>query len=142
MSYSLSTVHCDNTAVHMVGGIAAATASYILGPRKGKFVEDPATGKKVPVNIPGHNMTLASLGTIILWFGFFAFNGGSSYVIAGSANFNAVGRAVVVTTLGGATGSFTLMIWGMLATKTWDMGWVINGLLAGMVSRLRAQPCM
>lgn len=118
----------------MVGGVAAATASFFLGARTGKFITDPNTGKTVPVDIPGHNMTLASLGAIILWFGFFAFNGGSSYTIAGSAAFNATGRAVVVTTLGGASGAFTLMFWGMMATKQWDMGWVINGLLAGMVS--------
>ena len=60
-------------AVHMVGGVAAASASYFLGPRTGKFVINDQ-GKKVPVDIPGHNMTLASLGAIILWFGFFAFN--------------------------------------------------------------------
>ena len=60
-------------AVHMVGGVAAASAAYFLGPRTGKFVLNDQ-GKKVPVDIPGHNMTLASLGAIILWFGFFAFN--------------------------------------------------------------------
>lgn len=59
-------------AVHAVGGIAAATGSYILGPRKGKFIIDDETGKKKPVDIPGHNMVLAALGTMILWFGFFA----------------------------------------------------------------------
>ena len=120
-------------AVHMVGGVAAATAAYILGPRKGKFIIDPDTGKKKPVTIPGHNMVLASLGALILWFGFFAFNGGSSYTIAGEAQFLATGRAVVVTTLGGAFGSFTLMIWGYLSSKHWDMSYAINGLLSGMV---------
>jgi Amt family ammonium transporter len=59
-------------AVHSVGGVAAAVGSYILGPRAGKFVIDEETGKKKPVEIPGHNMVLAALGTIILWFGFFA----------------------------------------------------------------------
>ncbi|CAB9524313.1 Ammonium transporter 1 member [Seminavis robusta] len=121
-------------AVHMVGGVAAATAAFILGPRTGKFVIDGETGKKVAVNIPGHNVTLAVLGTLILWFGFFAFNGGSSYTIAGEAQYNATGRAVVVTTLGGAFGGVVTMIWGFLATKSWDIGWVINGLLGGMVA--------
>lgn len=118
----------------MLGGVAAATGAFFLGPRKGKFVIDPTTGKKVPIVIPGHNMVLASLGALILWFGFFAFNGGSSYTIAGEAQYIATGRAVVVTTMGGATGAFTLMIWGYLSSKTWDVSWVINGLLAGMVS--------
>lgn len=120
-------------AVHMVGGAAAGTAALILGPRAGKFVINPDTGKKVPVDIPGHNMVLASLGALILWFGFFAFNGGSSYTIAGEAQFDATGRAVVVTTLGGAAGCFTLLFWGYMAHKTWDMGYIINGLLGGMV---------
>ena len=122
-------------AVHMVGGVAAACGSIILGPRTGKFIVDEATGKKKAVNIPGHNMTLAVLGVLILWFGFFAFNGGSSYVIAGEEAFFATGRAVVVTTLGGAFGGMTTMLWGFYATGgTWDMEWVINGILAGMVS--------
>lgn len=123
-------------AVHMVGGVAAAVAAAILGARTGKFVVDPVTGKKGPVDIPGHSKTLAALGAIILWFGFFAFNGGSSYTIAGEAQFLASGRAVVVTTMGGATGAFTTMIWGYLRTGDWDMGWTINGLLAGMVRLL------
>jgi ammonium transporter, Amt family len=126
-------------AVHMVGGVAAGTASYFLGPRVGRFAVDPDTGKTYAVKIPGHNQTLAALGALVLWFGFFAFNGGSSYTIAGEAQYIAVGRAVVVTTLGGAAGAFTLMFWGYLATHTWDMSYVINGLLAGMVRT--ALPC-
>lgn len=130
------------TAVHMVGGVAAAVGSYFLGPRKGRFVWDPDTpGKKKSVEIPGHNMTLASLGAILLWFGFFAFNGGSGYSITGSEDYEAVGRAVVVTTLGGASGAFVLMAWGMYATKSWRMGWVINGLLAGTVRALWMPSC-
>merc|ERR1712151_1097416 len=121
-------------AVHMVGGVAAAVGAYILGPRKGKFVVSEETGKKVPVEIPGHNATLAVLGTIILWFGFFAFNGGSAYTIAGKAQYLATGRAVVVTTLGGAFGGMLTMFWGYYATGAWDIGWVINGLLGGMVA--------
>jgi ammonium transporter, Amt family len=120
-------------AVHMVGGTAAAVGAAILGPRHGRFMVDPTTGKKYPVPIPGHNATLAVCGTLILWFGFFAFNGGSSYAIAGEAAFFATGRAVVVTTLGGACGGMVTMFWGRYATCTWDIGWSINGILAGMV---------
>jgi len=121
-------------AVHMVGGIAAAVGAYILGPRKGKFVVDPSTGKTKPVEIPAHSVTLAVLGTIILWFGFFAFNGGSSYTIAGAAQYYATGRAVVVTTLGGAFGGFLTMFWGHLVTGAWKVDWTINGVLGGMVA--------
>ena len=59
--------------------------------------------------------------------------GGSSYTIAGEANYDAVGRAVIVTTLGGASGALTLMFWGYFDERHWSMGWIINGLLAGMV---------
>lgn len=121
-------------AVHMVGGVAAAVGAIILGPRKGKFVYDEKKGKKVPVEIPGHSTTLAVLGTLILWFGFFAFNGGSSYTIAGEAQYIATGRAVVVTTLGGAFGGMLTMFWSFFATGAWDIEWVINGLLGGMVA--------
>lgn len=121
-------------AVHMVGGWAAAVGAYILGPRKGKFVFDSSKGKKIPVDIPGHSTTLAVLGTLILWFGFFAFNGGSSYTIAGKDAFFATGRAVNVTTLGGAFGGMTTMIWGYFATGNWNIEWVVNGLIGGMVS--------
>lgn len=118
----------------MVGGVAAAVGAYILGPRKGKFVVDPETGKKKPVELPAHSVTLAVLGTLILWFGFFAFNGGSSYTIAGEEQFFATGRAVVVTTLGGAFGGFTTMFWGYYAEKAWKVDWTINGILGGMVA--------
>jgi ammonium transporter, Amt family len=122
-------------AVHMVGGTAAAVGAYILGPRHGKFRVDAVTGKTVPVSIPGHNATLAVVGTLILWFGFFAFNGGASYAIAGEAAFFATGRAVVVTTLSGASGGLVTMFWGRYATGTWNLSWTINGILAGMVRR-------
>ena len=122
-------------AVHMVGGWAAAMGAIVLGPRKGKFIVDES-GKKVAVDIPGHNSTLAVLGTLILWFGFFAFNGGSSYAIAGEEAFDAVGRAVVCTTLGGAFGGVLTMIWGYFVVGHWNISWTINGLLGGMV-RLR-----
>eukprot|EP00977_Amphora_coffeiformis_P029751 scaffold42731_cov237-Amphora_coffeaeformis.AAC.2 len=120
-------------AVHMVGGVAAMMGSIILGPRLGKFVTNEQ-GKKVPVDIPGHNAVLMALGALILWFGFFAFNGGSSYSITGPDMYDAVGRAVVNTTLAGASGSMTLLFWGYLVEGHWSMGWIINGLLAGMVS--------
>ncbi len=121
----------------MVGGAAAAIAAFILGPRKGRFVVDQVTGKKKPVEIPGHNAVMAALGALILWFGFFAFNGGSSYTIAGEAQYEATGRAVVVTTMGGACGAVTLMAWGYFSSGKWSLPCVINGLLAGMVSTAR-----
>ena len=68
-------------AVHGVGGVAALTGATILGPRIGRFKQDPTTGKTISTPIPGHNLCLSALGGFILWFGFFAFNGGSGTTI-------------------------------------------------------------
>ena len=64
-------------AVHGVGGAAALAGAAILGPRIGRFTYDESTGKYTSNKIPGHNLVLSALGGFILWFGFFAFNGGS-----------------------------------------------------------------
>lgn len=64
-------------AVHLVGGAAAMSGAWILGPRIGKFVINKETGKKEPTVIPGHNAVLAATGTLLLWFGFFPFNAGT-----------------------------------------------------------------
>ena len=118
-------------AVHGVGGAAAWSASYFLGPRIGKFVKNEETGKIETKHIPGHNLVLAALGGFILWFGFFPFNAGSSGDIT---DVDTVGRVVVVTTLAGASGSFTLLLFGQWRYGHWDMMMALNGLLAGMVS--------
>lgn len=62
--------------MHGVGGVAALVGATILGPRIGRFQKGP-DGKIISTPIPGHNLVLAALGGFILWFGFFAFNGGS-----------------------------------------------------------------
>lgn len=121
-------------AVHMVGGAAAMAGSYFLGPRLGKFLEDPETGKLRPQKILPHNIVLASLGGFILWLGFFPFNAGSTYTIAGVAQYVKTGRSVLVTTLGGASGGITLLLWGYLTDQYWDISYAINGLLAGIIS--------
>jgi Amt family ammonium transporter len=112
-----------STVVHSVGGWAALVGAAILGPRIGKFVE----GR--PGAIPGHNLSMATLGCLILWIGWFGFNPGSQL-----AADPACGYIAVTTNLGGATG-------GIVATFTcWskdgkpDLSMVINGILAGLVA--------
>jgi Ammonium Transporter Family len=65
-------------AVHLVGGAAAMSGAWVLGPRIGRFVVNKETGKKEPRTILGHNAVLAACGTLLLWFGFFPFNAGRS----------------------------------------------------------------
>lgn len=64
-------------AVHGIGGMAALVGATIIGPRIGRFHYDDETRKWISTPIPGHNLVLAALGIFLLWFGFFAFNGGS-----------------------------------------------------------------
>jgi len=120
-------------AVHGVGGMAALVGATILGPRIGRFTKDEATGKTISNKIPGHNLVLSALGGFILWFGFFAFNGGSGYDIVGEGAI-ITGRVAVVTCLGGATGAITMLMYIKYRDGTWDMMMCMNGLLAGMIA--------
>ena len=119
-------------AVHGIGGVAAVCAAFVLGPRIGKFTEGP-DGTLVANKMPGHNLVLSALGVLILWFGFFAFNGGSGYDIVGEGAV-ITGRVAIVTCIAGATGAVTIMILERIKSGTWDMMASANGLLAGMIA--------
>jgi Amt family ammonium transporter len=110
------------------------SGAWILGPRIGKFVVNPETGKTEPQVIPGSNAILAALGVLLLWFGFFPFNAGAGYSVAETDSAINTGRAVVVTCLTGASGSMTLLTYSIFRFKQWDLGFAMNGLLAGMVA--------
>lgn len=120
--------------VHLVGGAAAMAGAWVLGPRIGRFVKNEETGKMEPVEIPGHNAVLASLGTLLLWFGFFPFNAGAGYAVAGDADLASTGRAVVITTLAAGSGACTLLFYGVVRNGVWDPAFAMNGLLGGMVA--------
>ncbi len=121
--------------VHGVGGIAGLTAAWVLGSRIGRFNEDGT-----PNVMPGHSMTFAVLGTLILAFGWYGFNvGTAASVVTAEAgaivldDFAYVGRVVMATTLGmamGALGAAAVSLW--LTAKV-DTLYVANGLLAGLV---------
>jgi Amt family ammonium transporter len=115
------------SAVHSVGGWAALTGAIILGPRIGKY---SANGK---VNaIPGHNMTAAFIGCLVLWFGWFGFNPGSTFSVA--ADGGALASQVAVNTnsaAAAATLMATLTAWLLLGKP--DIGMTLNGCLAGLV---------
>jgi Amt family ammonium transporter len=118
-----------STVVHSVGGWLALIGAMVLGPRLGRFTKD---GKANP--IPGHSISLATLGMFILWLGWFGFNPGSQLAIDG-ANADAVALVAVNTNLAAAAGaaSAVLISWLFVAKKP-DLGTGINGALAGLVA--------
>jgi Amt family ammonium transporter len=113
-----------STIVHSVGGWAALMGAAFLGPRMGKY------NAEGPVNaLPGHNLSIATLGCLILWLGWFGFNPGSQL-----AADLAVPYIAVTTNLGAAAGGVaaTFVSWGLSGKP--DLSMTINGILAGLVS--------
>ncbi|SJN54038.1 ammonium transporter [Vibrio ruber] len=115
--------------VHMAGAAAALAGVLLLGARKGKY------GKNGEVHpIPGSNMPLATLGTFILWFGWFGFNGGSQLMISDAANASAVGKIFLNTNAAASAGALAALL---VCKTTWgkaDLTMVLNGALAGLVA--------
>src|SRR3954454_16408355 len=115
-----------STVVHTIGGMIALCGAIALGPRLGrKFKRD---GGGMP---PGHNMTLAALGAVILWFGWYGFNPGSTL---SAIDFEGIGRVATNTTLAACAGALVAVAWVYPRSKKWDVGISINGLLAGLVA--------
>lgn len=113
-----------STVVHSIGGWCALAGALVLGPRIGKYGRD---GK---VNaIPGHNITLAALGTFILWFGWFGFNPGST-----TAANKDIASIAVNTNLAGAAGTVAAMITAWIIFKKPEATMTFNGALAGLVA--------
>jgi Amt family ammonium transporter len=113
-----------STVVHSVGGWAALMGAAILGPRIGKYNDDGSTNA-----IPGHNMSIATLGCLILWIGWFGFNPGSEL-----AADSAVPYIAVTTNLSAAAGAVTAMITSWAISGKPDLSMIINGILAGLVA--------
>ncbi len=123
-----------STVVHSVGGWAALAGAIILGPRIGKYAKD---GSVRP--ILGSNMTLATLGTFILWMGWFGFNGGSQLALGSVGDVADISRIFANTNAAAAGGSIAAMILTQLLYKKVDLTMVLNGALAGLVS-ITAEP--
>lgn len=114
-----------STVVHSVGGWAALAAVIVLGPRLGKYRD----GKVHP--IPGHNLTSAALGVLILWLGWFGFNPGSTM---SAGNGKAIAHVLVSTNIAAATGSIGALITAWMLLKKPDLSMILNGCLAGLVA--------
>lgn len=115
-----------STVVHSVGGWAALTGVIVLGPRLGKFGKD---GKVHP--IPGHSMTSAALGVLILWLGWFGFNPGSA-MAAGDGK--TIAHVLVTTNTAAAVASLTSLLTAWALLKKPDLSMILNGCLAGLVA--------
>jgi len=114
--------------VHGMGGIAGLTAAAVLGPRMGRFNKDGSANV-----IPGHSMTFAVLGTLILAFGWYGFNVGTSAIIGDAFLGEQLGRVAMTTTLSMAMGAIAAGGVAWAQTGKVDTLYVANGLLAGLV---------
>lgn len=113
-----------SSVVHLTGAVGALAALLLLGPRRGKYDADGN-----PRVIPGHSMPLVGLGVIILWIGWFGFNGGSTFETAGSF----FGEVMLNTQLAAAAGVIGASLAVYLKSRTLDVGMAGNGAIAGLV---------
>ncbi|MBZ0296940.1 MAG: ammonium transporter [Anaerolineae bacterium] len=110
-----------STVVHSVGGVIALVGAIMLGPRKGRVFGSPPRP---------HNMALATIGTMILWFGWYGFNPGSTL---GMSDAGLTGLVTVNTTLAAAAGTMATMFFIFFRSGKWDLSATLNGSLAGLV---------
>ncbi len=118
-----------STIVHSVGGWAALTGAIIVGARKGRYGPD---GRVNPM--PGANLPLATLGTFILWLGWFGFNGGSQLALGSALDVAAMAIVFVNTNLAAAGGVVAAMLVAQIIYKKVDLTFALNGALAGLVA--------
>ncbi len=118
-----------STIVHSVGGWAALTGAIILGPRIGKYGPDGRANA-----MPGSSMPLATLGTFILWLGWFGFNGGSQLAMGSGPDVVAIAKIFINTNIAAAAGVVAAMLLTQTLYRKVDLTMALNGALAGLVS--------
>lgn len=123
-----------STIVHSVGGWAALTGAILLGARRGRF-----TGDKKPLR--GNSLPLVTLGTFILWFGWFGFNGGSQLSITSTEDAIAVAKIMGNTNMAAAAGTIVALLYYLGMGRRIDVTVVLNGALAGLVA-ITAEPLL
>ncbi len=123
-----------STVVHSVGGWAALAGAIVLGPRLGKYKADGSVNP-----FPGSNLPLATLGTFILWLGWFGFNGGSQLALGSIGDAADVSRIFSNTNAAAAGGAIAALILTQIVYGKVDLTMVLNGALAGLVS-ITAEP--
>ena len=123
-----------STIVHSVGGWAALTGAILLGARRGRF------GSK-PEPLHGNSLPLVTLGTFVLWFGWFGFNGGSQLAISSTEDAIAVAKILGNTNMAAASGVVTALLYYVAMGKRIDVSIALNGALAGLVA-ITAEPLL
>tara|TARA_B100001175_G_scaffold146492_1_gene124238 strand:+ start:1 stop:1080 length:1080 start_codon:yes stop_codon:yes gene_type:complete len=121
--------YAGSGTVHLLGAAAALGVVTLLGPRTGKYSPDGTVNP-----MPGSNIPLAALGTLILWLGWFGFNGGSELVISDEASAIAVSQVFLNTNMAAAGGVLGALILSLVMTGKSDVTMVINGAIAGLVA--------
>lgn len=111
------------TAVHGVGGTCALVGAYLVGPRDGKYQDDKTH------SIPGHNIPLGALGVLILWFGWFGFNPGSTLDITSTSTIH----SAITTLLAGSSATLATLLYSGIKHEHPDVSIILNGALAGLV---------
>jgi len=115
-----------STVVHTIGGFIALAGAIALGPRLGRKFKRDGGGPLLP-----HDLTIACVGGLLLWFGWYGFNPGSTL---SAMDFNGIGRVAANTTLAACAAGLAAMFAAYPSTKKWDLGFTVNGFLAGLVA--------
>jgi Amt family ammonium transporter len=115
-----------STVVHTIGGFIALAGSIVLGPRLGRTFKRDGGGPMMP-----HDLTIAASGGLLLWFGWYGFNPGSTL---SAMDFQGIGRVAANTTLAACAAGLTAMIYAYRTSKKWDVSFTVNGFLAGLVA--------
>jgi Amt family ammonium transporter len=115
-----------STVVHTIGGFIALAGSIVLGPRLGRKFKRDGGAPMLP-----HDLTIAATGGLILWFGWYGFNPGSTL---SAMDFEGIGRVATNTTLAACAAGLTAMGYAYILSKKWDVGFTVNGFLAGLVA--------
>jgi Amt family ammonium transporter len=115
-----------STVVHTIGGFIALAGAIVLGPRLGRKFKKDGGGPMLP-----HDLTIAVTGGLILWFGWYGFNPGSTL---SAMDFVGIGRVATNTTLAACAAGLSSILYGYLKFKKWDASYTTNGFLAGLVA--------
>jgi Amt family ammonium transporter len=114
-----------STVVHTIGGFIALAGAIALGPRLGRKFKRDGGGPMLP-----HDLTIAAAGGLLLWFGWYGFNPGSTL---SAMDFEGIGRVATNTTLAACAAGLTSLFYGYVLSKKWDVSFTVNGFLAGLV---------
>jgi Amt family ammonium transporter len=115
-----------STVVHTIGGMVALAGAIVLGPRMGRRFKRDGGGPMLP-----HDLTIAASGGLLLWFGWYGFNPGSTL---SAMDFEGIGRVAANTTLAACSAGLVAMAVAYMMSKSWDVSFTVNGFLAGLVA--------